>query len=77
MHQYRQKDSGSYGSWTDIANSAAGETNATSYKVTGLTNDTAYTFQVRALNAVGDGAASNEASATPTEGPAVASITQG
>ena len=62
-HQYRQKaGSGSYGSWTDIPTSAAGETNATSFTVTtGLGNGTAYTFQVRAVNAQGDGTASGEA----------------
>ena len=82
-HQYRQKaGGGSYGSWTDIATSAAGQTNATSYTVTGLTNGTAYTFQVRAVNAVGDGAASGEASATPmapgvTVSPTAVSATEG
>ena len=66
-HQYQQKaGSGSFGSWTDIPNSAAAETNATSYTVTGLTNGTAYTFKVRAVNVEGDGAESGEASATPT-----------
>ena len=37
----------------------------TSYGVTSLTNDTEYTFQVRAVNAVGDAQPSNEATATP------------
>ena len=69
-HQYRQKaGSGSYGSWTDIATSAAGETNATSFKVENLTNGTRYTFQVRAVNAVGDGAASNEVARVPATTP--------
>ena len=78
-HQYRQKTgSGSYGSWTDIPTSAAGETNATSFTVTtGLGNGTAYTFQVRAVNAQGDGTASGEASATPmamASAPTVSSV---
>ena len=74
-HQYRQKaGSGSYGSWTDIPNSAAGETNATSYTVTGLTNGTEYTFKVRAVNAEGDGAESDEASATPVTTPTVTTL---
>jgi hypothetical protein len=38
---------------------------ATSYTVTGLTNATGYYFTVRAINAVGAGVPSNEASATP------------
>ena len=37
--------------------------------VTGLTNDTAYFFRVRAINAQGPGAWSNEAEATPVEPP--------
>ena len=51
--------------WTAIPNSAA----ATEYTVTGLTNDTAYFFQVRAVNSVGEGEASNEATATPALDP--------
>ena len=48
--------------WTDIANSDA---DTTSYTVTGLTNGTAYTFEVRAVNASGDGAAAST-TATPS-----------
>ena len=76
-HQYRQKaGSGSYGSWTNIANSGASGTNATSFKVESLTNGTAYTFQVRPANVIGNGAASNEATATlvPVTGPAVTAV---
>ena len=48
-HQYRQKTTGSYGSWTDIPNSAEDGANEASHTVTGLTNDTAYTFELRAV----------------------------
>ena len=34
--------------------------------VTGLTGGTSYTFEVRAMNAVGNAAESNQATATPT-----------
>ena len=64
-HQYRQKTTGAFGDWQDIALSAAGGVNATSYPVTSLTNGTAYFFEVRAVNAEGGSAESNEASATP------------
>ena len=59
--EYRQKTSGSYGSWMDISDSPR----TLSHTVTGLTNATAYTFQVRAVNSEGDANASNEATATP------------
>ena len=65
-YQYRRKtDTGTYGSWTDIPNS--GDT-TTSYTVTGLTNGTQYTFEVRAVNAGGNGAAST-VTATPALAP--------
>ncbi len=61
-YEYRQKaGSGNYGSWTPIANSAS----LTSHTVGSLTNGTAYTFEVRAMNVGGPGEASNEATATP------------
>ena len=53
-----------YGAWTDIT----GDNSTTSYTVTGLTNGTEYTFQVRAFTSGGGGDASNEASATPLAG---------
>ena len=70
-HEYRQKQgSGSYGVWIEIPDSAPGEAHATGYTVTGLTNDEAYTFQVRAVNgaSAGEGDASNEARAMPKPG---------
>ena len=48
--------------WQDIPSSDA---STTSYTVTGLADGTAYYFQVRAVNTVGDGAASKAAVATP------------
>ena len=48
--------------FTDMRGSSA---TAATYTVTGLTNGTEYTFQVRAVNASGAGAASSSATATP------------
>ena len=73
-HQYREKvGTGSFGGWQNIPNSAAGEANATSYTRTNRTNGTAYAYEVRAVNEVGDGGESNEAGATPTPAGTVAS----
>ena len=67
-HQYRYKvGSGSLGGWTTIANSAAGGANATSFTVKGLPTSAApivFTFEVRAINANGNGAESDPATAT-------------
>ena len=67
-HQYRYKvGSGSLGSWTTIANSAANGTNATSFTVTGLPTSAApivFMFEVRAINDNGNGAESDPATAT-------------
>ena len=49
--------------WTDIPDSAA---TTTSHIVTGLTNDEEHTFQVRGVNAAGEGLASARAVGTPT-----------
>ena len=53
------------GAWTDIAMSAPGGANAVSFTVDNLANGTGYTFKLRAVNDVGDGAASAEDTATP------------
>ncbi len=50
-------------SWEDITGSDA---DTTSHTVTGLTNDSPYRFQIRAVGSGGDGASSNEVTATPT-----------
>ena len=61
-YEYREKvGNGSFGSWTPIPNSAAGEVNAASYTVTGLNNPSEYTFEIRAVNALGEGEISAEA----------------
>ncbi len=65
-YQFRQRtppDTGSWGSWTAIASSTAA---TTTHTVTGLTNGTAYGFQVRALDGTLEGAASSEATAAPS-----------
>ncbi|MDE2822918.1 MAG: fibronectin type III domain-containing protein, partial [Chloroflexota bacterium] len=66
-YQYRvSDDSGSTWSpdWTDIAGSGA---TTTSYTVTGLSINTPYTIELRAVNATGDGAASSVTSQTLSE----------
>ena len=51
------------GTWTSTGSTA------TNYTVTGLTNGTAYTFRVRAVNSIGESDASTEATATPSPIP--------
>ena len=65
--EYAYKTEGGYGSWTAVPNGGAG---TTSHTVTELTNGIAHRFKVRAVNANGDGAASDEsASVTPSTTP--------
>ena len=64
-YQQKQGTDVAYGAWTMIANSDA---DTTAHALETLTNDTAYFFRLRAVNATGDGAASGEQSATPTAG---------
>ena len=61
--EYRQKvAAGDYGEWTPIPNSGDG---TAKYTVKNLDNGETYVFRVRAVNAAGNGAASDEATATP------------
>ena len=65
-HQYREKiESGEFGNWMNIPNSAEGQANANSYTVPNRTNGITYTFEVRAVNAQGESTESNQASARP------------
>ena len=69
-HEYRFKTTGDYpAAWTEIDDSALGGLHEDWVVVTGLTNDVAYTFQLRAVNAGGDASAAEEADpATPSSG---------
>ena len=63
--QVQQKEgSGSYGAWVDIPASTA---STRSHTVTGLTNGVTYGFKIRAVNAGGNGAPSDEITATPID----------
>ena len=67
-HQYRRKaGTAAFEAWTDIANSAAGEANQAGFTVTGLTNETEYTFEVKRFIGTSEGAAATD-TVTPTPG---------
>ncbi|MCY4360769.1 MAG: fibronectin type III domain-containing protein [Gammaproteobacteria bacterium] len=68
-YQVQQKTgAASYGDWMDIPNSSA---TTTSYEVTDLANGNEYGFRVRAVNAGGNGAGSDEVTVTPLAPPSV------
>ena len=60
---YQYSQSGS--TWTRISDSAFGGPNASSYTVTGLTNGTEYSFQIRAMNDLVASEASDAVDAVP------------
>ena len=68
-YQYRQRPDGGTSwdpDWTDIPDgSDAGDSAAdeTAFSVSGLTNDTTYRYEVRAVNTVGDGLAAEDLAA--------------
>ncbi len=64
-----ERKTGSGGTYAEIATVGAG---VTTYSNTGLTGATAYFYRVRATNAIGDSAYSNEASASTLPNPPVA-----
>ena len=67
--QYRTKTGdGSYGTWVDVPAAA------TTREVDGLTNGTAYMFEVRAQNKMGPGTAATT-TATPATVPAAPTVT--
>ncbi len=69
-HEYRFKTTGDYpAAWTAIEESAPGGLHEDWVVVTGLTNDVAYTFQLRTVNAGGDvSTAADAGPATPRSG---------
>ena len=68
-HQYRQKEgTGSYGSWIDIPNSAEGGANEDGYTVPDLTNETAYTFELKRFVGTTESATAESNTVTPTPG---------
>ena len=63
---YRRKDTPGATTWADITGSSA---TTTRHTVTGLMNDVAYVFWVRAVSAVGNGMHAGPAEATPVAPP--------
>ena len=68
-HEFRYKTDGDYPEdWTAIAYSGPDEANENAFTVTGLTNEVAHTFELRAVNAAGGGDAATAEPVTPTPG---------
>ena len=74
-YEYRQKEgTGAFGVWQKIPGSRSG---TTFHIVAGLSNDTSYTFQVRAANAAGESDASREQPATPVAASPAPGVPEG
>ena len=74
-YEYRQKEgTGDFDVWQKIPGSRSG---TTFHIVTGLSNDTSYTFQVRAANAAGESDASREQPATPAAASPAPGVPEG
>ena len=72
--QYRQKSTGAYGNWQDVLGGGL----ARWVEVGSLSNGTAYTFQVRAVDASdNEGAAGTTAAVTPAPAPTVVAASTG
>jgi len=56
------------GNWQDVALLIEQPRGITSYRDSNLSYDTEYNYRISAINSVGEGPPSNEASATPTKG---------
>ena len=76
-HEYRYKTDSDYpDAWKEIPYSAPGGFNEDGFTVTGLDNDTAHTFQLRAVNAGGESGSVESSATTPSgHGRIVESIT--
>ena len=67
-HEFRYKRTGEYpANWTDIPDSGPGGANEAGHTVTGLTNGTAYTFQLRAANRDTESTAVESSAVTPAD----------
>ncbi|WP_420432659.1 fibronectin type III domain-containing protein [Candidatus Poriferisocius sp.] len=69
--QYRMSSGNGYGAWMDIADSGA---DTTSHTVTGLSNGTSYTFEVRAVSQVSTSVPIESAAVTPGTVPVAPSV---
>ncbi|MDE2803409.1 MAG: fibronectin type III domain-containing protein, partial [Chloroflexota bacterium] len=66
-YQLNRQTDGAWGAWADIAGSDA---STTSHTVSSLTNGTAHTFAIRAVNPAGNSPPAGPVSATPVAPPA-------
>ena len=74
-YEYRQKEgTDDFGVWLKILGSRSG---TTFHIVTGLTNDTSYTFRVRAVNAAGKSDATDPITATPVAETSTPGVPEG